>query len=255
MVKAMKIGVVPYINALPLVYRLEDQLVPIIPSQMPQALQSGEVDVALMPTFGIIKNGFYMHPQAGVIGCEGPVKSVGLFTRSYIESLDQIQTIYLDQESLTSTYLTKVILKEYLGKSLYDLEFLHHDKRDLADAQLLIGDKALFHKHNNSAQYHDLGELWQKYTGHGFIFASWASTKPLCVQDLQTLMNARYFGQNSIDKILSQQNPQNQDLIHEYLTQNIQYQMTESMKQGFQKYYELISKFEYNLPRPKQSVA
>lgn len=251
----MKIGVVPYINALPLVYGLEDSLVPIVPAKMPKALESGQVDVALMPVFGIIKNNFYMHPQAGIIGCDGPVKSVGLFTRSYVQNLEQIQTIYMDQESLTSVYLTKVILKEYIQKSLYDLEFFHHDKRDLADAQLLIGDKALFQKPVEGGQFFDLGEVWKQHTGHGFVFASWASKRPLCIQEIQALQNARHMGLQNIDAIVQKQPYNQQELSQSYLTESIHYHLDDNIKAGFQKYYELISKFEYNLPRPNLSVA
>jgi len=157
----MKIGTVPYINGQPLTHFLTSEtLIPLPPSELAESLLKGDIDVALLPVYAIIKNKLRMHPDAGIIGCDGPVESVGLFTRSYIEDIGQIRSIYLDKESLSSIYLTKIILKKFYNISLYDLEFFHDDNKEMADAQLLIGDKALnFSSPSVPYKFWDVGEL------------------------------------------------------------------------------------------------
>ena len=168
----MIIATVPYINALPLTAFLTTNTVKIPPAQMIAQLLSGKVDVALVPVFSCLKHGLHMYPNAGIIGCDGTVKSVGFFTKPHITDLSQIKSIYLDRESQSSVYLARIILKKYYALDLDLIENHHFDNSDEADAQLLIGDKALFFKATQrlpSTQYWDLGEIWKQKTGSGFI--------------------------------------------------------------------------------------
>lgn len=248
----MKIGDVPYINSLPLTYGLHD-LIDASPADLTSLVLNGALDVALVPAYAIIKHNLMMHPEAGLIGCDGPVESVGLFTRSYIEDLSQIRSIYMDQESLSSVYLAKIILKKFYGISLYDLEFFHHDNRHMADAQLLIGDKALFHDQSKAPlRYWDLGQLWKEHTGHGFMFACWASKRPLSEAEVSVLKRARTNGLQNIDRIVAGLSPAQRDKAQHYLSSSIRYEMSPAIHEGFKLYKSFLAEYHYSSPLPKK---
>ncbi|MBF0104083.1 MAG: hypothetical protein HQM16_02040 [Deltaproteobacteria bacterium] len=248
----MKIGIVPYINALPLSYFLENnQIIKMYPSELAAALLNGTVDCALLPLYSIIKHKLRMHPDAGIIACDGDVGSVGFYTRSYIENLSQIQSIYMDKESLSSVYLAKIILKKFYGVSLYDLEFFHYDNREMADAQLLIGDKVLFSEINSSLPYKfwDIGSVWKQNTGAGFMFASWASQRALTPAEIAVLKNAKTAGLAHIDHISSTFNKEQRGLVNDYLTNSIIYEPTPAIKDGLRLYKDYLKEYQYSEPR------
>jgi len=248
----MKIGVVPYINALPLTYNLpKEHITRLTPADLITALLEDKVDVALLPFFSILKHNLKMHPQAGVIACDGEVKSVGFFTRPYITDLSQIKSIYLDKESLSSAFMAKAVLKKYFGISLYDLEFFHEDNRDLADAQMLIGDKALFFEKKQQYFFWDLGSLWQKHTDSGFLFACWASKNLLSKSSIDLLTQAKTEGLANKEKISCEFDPKIRGIVYDYLMNNIKYKPTERIRKGARLYRDLLKEYRYGEPFKK----
>ncbi|MBU0505778.1 MAG: MqnA/MqnD/SBP family protein [bacterium] len=240
----MIIGTVPYMNSLPLTKYLKRKFIKLPPAQLTQAVLSGAVDLALLPTFSILKHNLLMHPDAGIIGCDGTVKSVGFFVRPYISDLSQIESIYLDQESQSSVFLAKVLLKKYYDVSLYDLEFFHHDNRDMADAQILIGDKALFYNKKRSL-YFDLGQLWKDFTNTGIMFACWASQKAIPPEIIEELVQAKELGLANIDKCVHDVDPTQKDLVLDYLNNNILYEPTPNIKEGLKLFKEHLREYQY----------
>lgn len=255
----MIIGTVPYLNALPLTKNLTRDMIKMAPSELPVALLNGSVDVALLPVHAIIKNKLRMHPDAGIIGCYGAVKSVGFFTRSYINDLGEIRSVYLDTESLTSAYLAKIMLKKFYDISLYDLEFFHDDNRQMADAQVLIGDKALFHDFDrNPCRFWDMGSLWQQHTGAGFMFACWASKRTLTPDEIKELTQARDWGIAHLDAVCADVTAEERSAVKNYLSDNIVYKTTPKIKLGLKLYKEYLAEYKYSeppLPHQKQRWA
>lgn len=228
---------VPYLNALPLTHFLKGKIQTATPKEMMNKLASGDCIAALMPTYSIIQHGLYAYPNLGIIGCRGTVGSVGFFLKKPIARLQDIKSIYYDQESRSSVHLAKIILKKFYELNFEELEVLPFEMKDAADAQLLIGDKALFFE-NPNYKYLDIGDIWQKHTNSGFIFAAWASLKPLNIQEVTPLLEARRKGNQQINKILSNINPNlPKTKLKEYLTQNIVYQVSDNLLKGYQ-YYE-----------------
>ncbi len=253
----MKIGIVPYLNCKPLTQFIskDHEVVALPPSEISDAILRDELDVALVPLYTIIRHNLRMHPDAGIIGCDGPVASVGFFTRSYIENLGQISSIYIDKESRSSAFLAKIILKKFYGISLYDLEFFHDDNKHMADAQLLIGDKALFFdKTKLPYQFTDIGEVWKQHTGAGFMFASWASKRPLTPSELNDLKIAREIGCQNIPEIVKNYDRDKQALIQNYLTHNIIFEPTPNIKNGLQLYKDFLAEFNYSSLMPKSAA-
>ena len=250
----MIIGTVPYLNGLPLTYYIPqtEHVIPLTPAELGPALLSGKIDVALMPVYSILRHNLHMHPAAGVIACDGAVRSVGLFTRPLIKNISDIKSLYLDQESRTSVHLAKILLKKYYNKSLYDLEFFHHDNRDLADAQVLIGDKALFYDHESTFnQFWDMGDLWKEHTGTGFMFACWASKDKLSASDINTLTQAKEMGLANLDEIVETLPHAQQYIVTDYYKYNMVYDPTPSIKEGLKLYKKHLKEYHYTDPTPK----
>lgn len=240
----MIIATVPYINALPLTAFLSANTLKIPPSQMIEQLLSGKVDVALIPVFSCLKHELHMYLDAGIIGCDGAVKSVGFFTKSHINDLSQIKSIYLDRESQSSVYLARIVLKKFYSLDLAHIENHHFDKRGEADAQLLIGDKALFFD-NPDYEYRDLGEIWKQKTGHGFIFATWASKNPLSDAEISELNRAKNIGLEKRADIIQNFPLEQQDFLGEYFEKNILYTPTPELAAGLELYHLYLKEFGY----------
>lgn len=240
----MIVATVPYINALPLTAFLNAKTVKIPPAQMIEQVLSGKVDVALIPVFSCLKHELHMYPDAGIIGCDGSVKSVGFFTKSHINDLSQIKSIYLDRESQSSLYLARIVLKKYYALDLDLIENFHFDNCANADAQLLIGDKALFFETPNYT-YWDLGEIWKQKTGHGFIFATWASKKELSNAEISELTLAKNTGLEKRADIIKNFPLGQQCLLEEYFEKNILYTPTLELNAGLELYHLYLKEFGY----------
>lgn len=236
----MRIATVPYLNCLPLVVHLESPPLQIPPSRLAEALLNDQVDVALMPTVSILKNNFYAYPQCGLIGCDGEVKSVGFFLKNSVGDLSQIKTIYLDQESATSVRLGEIILREVFHRELNAITMTPLTKRNEADAQLLIGDKALFFETPNYF-YIDLGTLWQKLTNTGFMFACWAAKRPLTLAEQATLTQAKTRGLETRSQWVEQCVVKDRMALLNYLTHNIIYTDTPRILAGFEKFKQRLA--------------
>lgn len=240
----MIIATVPYINALPLTFFLRGKILKIPPSQMLERLLSNHVDVALMPVFSCLKHKLNMYLDAGIIGCNGMVKSVGFFTKPHISDLSQITSIYFDRESLTSVHLAKVIMKKFYHLDLDKIENHHFDNRKDADAQLLIGDKALFFKNSNHT-FWDLGDIWKQNTGFGFIFATWASKRKLSDAEISELTHAKNVGLEKRNEILKNFPLEQHPLLREYFKKNIVCAPTPELIAGMELYQSCLQEYGY----------
>jgi chorismate dehydratase len=229
----LKIGSVAYTNSLPLTHYLPWAHTKDTPAALTEQILNDTLNVALLPVGSILQHNLQAYPEAGLIGCDGLVKSVGFFTKPHIQSLHDIQTLYLDVESKTSVLLAQILLKHHLQRNLKSIQLVPLSQCHLADAQLLIGDKALFFSEPGYT-YHDLGELWQKHSGHGFIFACWASKKPLSRLLIADLMQAKEQGLANLSKIAEATiDSTRRAQVLDYWQNNIVYQLNDSLKKGF----------------------
>jgi chorismate dehydratase len=234
----MIIATVPYLNALPLTRFLSETLIRLVPSQLVEQVLCGRADVGLIPIQAALKHKLHLYPDSGLIGCNGTVKSVGLFTRSYIGNLSDIKSIYFDTESQTSVGLAKILLHHH-GVKLNEIESVHFDNSEKADAQMLIGDKALFFN-KDLYRFWDLGALWKELTGEGFVFACYASKRKLSHEELGILENAKTLGLKSLTQIAEDFSKDQREDVFSYLTNNITYHYTTPLKNGFKLYKKYV---------------
>ena len=236
----LKIGSVSYFNSLPLTHYLPWECEKHTPAILTEKILNNTLDVALLPVASILQNNLQAYPEAGLIGCEGLVKSVGFFTKPHIESLADIQTLYLDTESRTSVLLAQIILKHHLQRNLKSIQLVPLAQCHLADAQVLIGDKALFFSEPGYT-YHDLGALWQQFTGQGFVFACWASQKPLSRLMIADLKQAKEKGLANLSQIADATiEATRRAQVLDYWQNNIVFQLNDSLKKGYGIFEKLL---------------
>lgn len=226
----MKIGVVPYINALPLCFHLPYPVSYGTPVELASLMERGELDVALIPSFAFLENPTYIpHYEAGIIQSQGPVKSVMLYYRQECKKPQNITSIKYSSQSVTSVNLFRVLYSLYWG---LDLKKLVQNSSD-PDAELLIGDEALFFSKKGFKNC-DLGRLWDQWTGLPFVYALWVSRQALPQSVIDQFVAAKNKGLENIEAIIKK----NQDLpgriLKSYLTKNIQYNFSPASLDGLE---------------------
>jgi chorismate dehydratase len=198
----LRLGVVSYLNAEPLVYGLDGdarfRLERDVPSRVAEKLHRGESDLGMIPSIEYAFGDYAIVPGLA-IGSRGPVRSVNLYHRL---PLAEVRRVALDTSSRTSVALTKILLHETLGAHP---EYIAHgpslpEMLGVAEAALVIGDPALYL--DTEVPRLDLGEEWQRRTGLPFVYAFWAG-RPGAVAsaDIDRLQRALREGLYAVDRI------------------------------------------------------
>lgn len=193
----LRLGVVEYLNARPLAHGLDRypdrfSLRFDVPARCAQLLHDGAIDLGTIPSIEYLRGAPLSVVPGVAIGCDGPVESVAIFTRT---PLERARTLALDASSRTSVVLARVLCDRYFGIGP-DMRPMPQDPAAMlqaCDAAVVIGDAALFFDHDAAGvQKVDLGASWQAYTGLPFVFAFWAG-RPGAVQpaDVLALQAAR----------------------------------------------------------------
>jgi chorismate dehydratase len=195
----LRITTVSYLNTIPMVYGLSNsgilknhELALEVPSICAAKLLKKQTDIALVPV------GVMIQPEHNLdiitqfcIGSNGKVKTVLLLSHT---PLHQIKRIYLDTDSRTSVMLVKV-----LAKFFWNIKPEWYSMNDMplvlqpTDAMVAIGDKTF----NLSPQFEfvtDLSEAWYQYTSLPFVFAVWATNKPIHNKQIDQLNEALSWG-------------------------------------------------------------
>jgi chorismate dehydratase len=235
----VKIATVPYCNTLPLTRFFDGDVIHALPSEQANLLQTGAVDAALLPTADALKSNYHLYPDSGLIGCDGAVMSVGFFTQPWVASLNQIQSIYWDTESHTSIALARTLLQKSYGLTQANLRSVKAEQKELADALLLIGDKALFYQ--GERRFWDLGKLWQESTGEGFVFACWASKRLLNAGEQEKLKKAKQTGLANLKQIFNEQPAETRAILDAYFRRAIVYDFTSSLQAGLNRFQTLLT--------------
>lgn len=165
----LRIGVVPYLNARPLVDGLDRhadlRLDRRAPARLAEALWKGDLDAALIPAFALGVRHGTRAVQGVAIGSDGPVRSVLLCCR---RAPGEIRRWAPDPDSLSSNALASILLAERYGVNPTTAS------REEADAVLVIGDPALKGLGGSWHEVLDLGEAWRALTDKPFVYAVWA---------------------------------------------------------------------------------
>ncbi len=175
----LRIGAVSYLNTKPLVFGLEQlssrvNLIFDLPSRLADGLAAGQFDVALIPSIEFFQDPSYSIVSDACIACRGPVWSVKLFSRV---PMSRIRTLALDEGSRTSAALVRILLKQRFNvePETSPLPIGAEATSAIADAVLLIGDRAMHMPRGDFVEIWDLGDEWCRWAKLPFVFAMWVA--------------------------------------------------------------------------------
>ena len=223
----LRVGRIPYINCYPVyggidrgVVTLDAELVDGIPSKLNRLMAQGALDISVISAVEYARDAArYLLLPYLAISCDGPVRSVMLFSRVPAASLSGRRVL------VTRSSMTSVALLELLFEHVWDARpsFVPADAEiaDLAraeqpehDARLIIGDAALLLSSGTSdlaRQYpyaYDLGAVWKEWTGLPFVFAVWVALRTTPVEHSLALhaqlIRSRDWGLANLEELAGQ---------------------------------------------------
>ena len=246
-----RISASSYLNTAPLVWSFlygqnhgkVELILDNAPARSAELLSQRRVDAALVPVFAYQSiDDIYLVPDV-CVGAHDRVRSVCLVTKG--EDLSEVTRVALDSSSRTSVALTKIIFREFLGVEPEWKEAEPNIDAMLAasDCALLIGDPALRLAQTDYRVF-DLAEVWNKFTGLGFVFAMWMSHSSQQSIDFAASRNE---GLAHVEEIIGNYLSEvslTRDDIRSYLTANISYSVDENMREGMELYFKLALKHQ-----------
>lgn len=247
--RPIRIGAVNYLNTKPLIHDLaalapQAELVLDLPSRLADQLTAGELDVALIPIIEYFRSGSYSIVPNIAIASKGPVLSVTLFSRVPWE---QVRSISLDVGSRTSAALTQVLSrhKYHVQPTLSALPMDSDPEDIVADAVLLIGDRAMKACLPGFTYAYDLGQEWEEWTGLPFVYAIWAVRSGVDLTGVDVALHqAKQRGLAEVGKIAFAEAPKldlDAGFCRRYLTNIIRYDLGPREMAGLHHYYMLAS--------------
>ena len=193
----MKVGRIPYINCYPVygaidrgIASLAAELVDGVPTALNRQMASGALDVSVVSAVEYARNAdrYLLVPNLA-ISCDGPVRSVALFSKRPASELDG-RPVIVSRSSMTSAALVELLFEHVWHAQPHfvpgdaELSDLLDLDRDPHDARLVIGDAALLltarrgaHERMSYRYVYDLGAEWKAWTGLPFVFAVWAAQR------------------------------------------------------------------------------
>jgi chorismate dehydratase len=223
----MRVGRIAYINCYPVygaidrgIVRLGGRLVDGVPTALNRAMASGALEVSVVSAVEYARDAarYLLLPDLA-ISCDGPVRSVMLFSRRPAEELHRCRVL-VSRSSMTSVALLELLFERvWKAEPVFvpndaEIADLARTGHDAHDARLIIGDAALTltaGANRLAARYphaYDLGEAWKQWTGLPFVFAVWVAQRVTPVaQSLAIhagLIESRDWGLAHLDQLAAQ---------------------------------------------------
>ena len=223
----MRVGRIPYINCYPVygaidrrIVSLDAEIVDGLPTALNNAMALGGLDVSVISAVEYARDAarYLLLPDLA-ISCDGPVRSVMLFSRRPAEQLAGGRVL-VSRSSMTSVALLRLMF-EHVWRSSPAFVPSDAEIADLArtgaephDARLIIGDAALMLSSGTSelaADYphvYDLGSVWKDWTGLPFVFAVWVAQRTTPVAGAlglhAQLIESRDWGLSHLEELAGQ---------------------------------------------------
>jgi len=216
------LGSVPYLNARPLHWTIQEPVLFLEPNKLVTELAEGRLQAGLVPIVEAFENAAAYHIVNGVaIGTLNSVYSVVLVHGLPVV---RIKTVALDPASKTSNQLLRVLLQKY-----YRLNPRYVSPDEPAEGQLIIGDPAIAYRQSHpDERYFDLAQAWHSHTGLPFVFAVWAVRKDAPDAELiaKNLRAAARAGLAARDQIARTH------FEYHYLTEHLYYHLGDPQKKA-----------------------
>jgi chorismate dehydratase len=223
----MRVGRIPYINCYPVygavdrkIVALDGELVDGVPSALNHAMAAGTLDVSVISAVEYARDAarYLLLPDLA-ISCDGPVRSVMLFSRRPAEDLAGGRVL-VSRSSMTSVALLQLMFEEVWHAAPAfipadaEVADLARSNVEAHDARLIIGDAALMLTSGTSAlsadypYVYDLGAVWKEWTGLPFVFAVWVAQRSTPVAASLAvhaqLIESRNWGLSHLDQLSAQ---------------------------------------------------
>ncbi len=238
---------VSYLNTIPFIHGIQHSgflpnadLIIEHPANCARLIKEQKTHFGLVPVGGLSQISGYEVFGDYCIGAIGKVYSVGLYSHV---PLNEIREIYLDQESMTSVKLIKVLAEQFWKISPKWIPISTPGQKPLQphEAMVLIGDKT-FGLEKQFPFVFDLGEQWNLFTGLPFVFAVWVARKDVSSVQMEKLNQALQWGVEHTDEAIdTYQKPIDKAFAKEYLKQNISYPFDDPKKEGLKLFNRFIS--------------
>ena len=221
----LKVGRIPYVNCYPVygavdrgIVKLAGELVDGVPTSLNKRMAEGTLDVSVVSAVEYARDWerYLLLPDLA-ISCDGPVRSVMLFSRVPAEQLSG-QQVLVSKSSMTSVHLLEMLFENvWKSKPVFvagdaEASDLRAEQASSIVARLVIGDAALMLGTGAiSSPYekvYDLGEEWKKWTGLPFVFAVWVAQRTADTQQAlavhASLIESRNWGLKHLNELAAQ---------------------------------------------------
>jgi chorismate dehydratase len=222
----MRVGRIPYINCYPVygaidrgIVKLNGTLVDGTPSELNARIASGDLDLSVVSAVEYARDSsrYLLLPDLAV-SCDGPVRSVMLFSHHPAEDLGR-RKVLVSRSSMTSAVLLELLFENVwrcaprFVRGNAELSDVTRFAQEEHDARLVIGDAALLLGAGASGapQYphvYDLGAVWKEWTGLPFVFAVWVALRSTAVKAAlrvhASLIESRDWGLAHLDELAVQ---------------------------------------------------
>ena len=144
---------------------------------------------------------------------------------------------------MASVSLLKVLLAER-GLRPEFRPLSSYEPGTMPEFALVIGDPAIdFARGPHEHQIWDLGAAWYEWTGLPFVYAVWALRRsPENGRLRRRLREAKSFGLDTLDAIISSRTEYDYDFRKDYLGWHIHYHLGADEKRGLARFSELLRK-------------
>ena len=264
----VRVGHIRFLNCHPLYYGLEHcgvleegrdrdrpgrpgiEMYPGVPTELNRWLVEGRIDLGLVSSIAYGRNHRQLLLSRNVsISSLGAVDSIQLVTRKPFED---IRSIALTRQSATSIALLKTLLKlRYRQVVTYgEIDGSIEEALESYDAALLIGDQGLeaLYFPEPGTICHDLGALWQEWTGLPMVYAVSAAREDFARSNGPELMAVERelakcvdFGRTHLEEVVDSAVGLyrfDRPSLTRYFAL-LRYHFTEEYQQGLRRFYEL----------------
>ena len=221
-----------------------------VPSACAESLRNGTADIGIIPAAAYTTVPDLVVIPDVAIAAKRAVRSILLVSRIPVDRWGGVRTVALDNSSMTSAALAKILFAKWLGgtREYKSMAPQLDAMLEACDAALLIGDPAL---QVDRTRYFtlDLAAEWASRTGRAFVFAFWAIRRQsLEGRDGDAIAEAfrrsrdHGLSPKNLAAIIQEWAPRlgiSEDDVREYLTHNIHYYLDAACREGLELYYRL----------------
>jgi chorismate dehydratase len=191
----VRVGRIPYVNCYPVYGAIDRGVVPLdatlvdgTPTELNARMARDELDVSVVSAVEYARDStrYVLLPDLAV-SCDGPVRSVMLFSRRRAQDLGG-KRVMVSRSSTTSVALLELLFENVwrcrprFVRGDAELSDVSRFGEEDHDARLVIGDAALLLGAGGPAapryaHVYDLGAMWKEWTDLPFVFAVWVALR------------------------------------------------------------------------------